>query len=219
MFKSPHPSIRDQQFEARSGGPWTLEQSEWEAEMIPITLNKELDAVGRPNPFSGKGRRNLLLGVLRRQPQLFLTPLHKVPILRGFSALSPDPVRPGEADSGGSTGGFVWPSPIRWSLKESPHGRSEHPVSLPSQPWFTASGARGLHFPFMMYSDSPSLLQTSYLHFSPPPFYLPPSTSMGSCCNVSPSSSLAPPRPAHQAPAGSSLSLMLQLKASKAVFK
>lgn len=65
----------------------------------------------------------------------------------------------------------------------------------------------GLHFPFMMHLDSPSLLQMSYLHFSLPlppttPTSLPPSTSTGSCCSVSLSCSLAPPRPAHQAPAG-----------------
>ena len=48
--------------------------------MMSITLNKELGAVGRHTPFSGKGLRNLPLAVLRRQPQLFFSPLHKVPI-------------------------------------------------------------------------------------------------------------------------------------------
>lgn len=68
-----------------------LEQSEWEAEMIPITP-KELGVVGRHKPFSGMGLRNLLLVVLRRQHQLFLTPLHKVPILWGFPTLYYAPV-------------------------------------------------------------------------------------------------------------------------------
>lgn len=92
MFKSPHSSIQDQQREARSGGIRTLlEQSEWEAEMIPTAL-KELGAVGWHNPFPRKGLRNLLLVVLGRPHQLLLTALHRVPIPRGFPTLYHAPV-------------------------------------------------------------------------------------------------------------------------------
>lgn len=76
-------------------------------------------------------------------------------------------------------------------------------MSLPSQPWFTVSGARA-SFPFYdVLGLSQSAADVIFTFLTPPlSFYLPPSTSTGSCCNVSPSSSLAPPRPAHQAPAG-----------------
>ena len=77
-------------------------------------------------------------------------------------------------------------------------------MSLPSQPWFTLSGVRA-SFPFydvLGLSRSAADVIFTFLTPPPPPSSLPPSTSTGSCCNVSPSSSQAPPRPAHQAPAG-----------------
>lgn len=91
------------------------------------------------------------------------------------------------------------------SKGNSPCGKGT-PKPLPSQSSFTMGGGqRGQSFISLLWCSRtlPICCRCHiYISHSHPRPCNPPSTSTRSCCNVSPSSSLAPPQPAHQAPAG-----------------
>lgn len=203
ILKSPHLSIRISNWRQVGGMLLMLPgQSEREAEMTPITLKNGGGVaedrhsplfVGRSPERSGSG------GVMGTLPFPFphssaechshgLLPLVSVP----QSSLG--------TLGGGVAAGFAWLSPARWSLQESPHGRGTLSPLLPRPA--AQRVAAGLQFPLWFTRTLPGPADVIFTFLTATLQPSPPSLDLHSIlCTVSPSGSLAPPQPAHQAPA------------------